>query len=146
MFQNGSRTSKTKVTAVLFSLTLKNFTCQQPRIFYIKHSNLQNNIQTSTRTTYALQTIAASRYYFLITKLGKRIDRQLLWRHNGKFWYSRNMCTSRTLRPVKLEKILPNSSLGLYQDDRLALLRNLNGQQTEKVRTNIIRVIQSYCF
>ena len=40
----------------------------------------------------------------------------------------------------KLEKILPNSNFGLYRDNGLALLRNLNGQQTEKVRKNIVRV------
>ena len=42
----------------------------------------------------------------------------------------------------KLEKILPKSDFGLYQDDGLALLRNLNGQETEKVRKNIIRVFK----
>ena len=42
----------------------------------------------------------------------------------------------------KLEKILPKSDFGLYRDDGLALLRNLNGQETEKVRKNIIRVFK----
>ena len=42
----------------------------------------------------------------------------------------------------KLEKILSKSDFGLYQDDGLALLRNLNGQETEKFRKNIIRVFK----
>ena len=43
---------------------------------------------------------------------------------------------------TKLEKILPKSNFGLYRDDGLALLRNLNRQKTEKVRKNIIRVFK----
>ena len=42
----------------------------------------------------------------------------------------------------KLEKILPKSDFGLYRDDGLALLRYLNGQETEKVRKNIVRVFK----
>ena len=42
----------------------------------------------------------------------------------------------------KLEKILPKSDFGLYRDDGLALLRNLDGQETEKVRKNIVRVFK----
>ena len=34
----------------------------------------------------------------------------------------------------KPEKILPKSNFGLYLEDGLALLRNLNGQETDKVR------------
>ena len=37
----------------------------------------------------------------------------------------------------KLEKILPKSNLGLYQDNGLRLLRNLNGQETDKVDQSI---------
>ena len=46
----------------------------------------------------------------------------------------------------KLEKILPKLNFGLYRDDGLALLRNLNGQETEKVRKNIIRVFKDIGF
>ena len=46
----------------------------------------------------------------------------------------------------KLEKILPKSNLALYQDNVLALLRNLNGQQTDKVRKNIIGVFKDIGF
>ena len=42
----------------------------------------------------------------------------------------------------KLEKILPKSDFGLYRDNGLALLRNLNGQETEKVRKKIVRVFK----
>ena len=37
----------------------------------------------------------------------------------------------------KLEKILLKSNFGFYRDGGLALLRNLNGQQSDKVRKNI---------
>ena len=46
----------------------------------------------------------------------------------------------------KLEKILPKSNLALYQDNVLALLRNLNGQQTDKVKKNIIGVFKDIGF
>ena len=46
----------------------------------------------------------------------------------------------------KLEKILPKSNFRLYRDDGLALLRNLNGQETDKVRKNIIRVFKDTGF
>ena len=37
-----------------------------------------------------------------------------------------------------LKIILPKTNFGLYQDDRLILLRNLNGQQMDKKRkTNL---------
>ena len=46
----------------------------------------------------------------------------------------------------KIEKILPKSNFGLYRDDELALLGNLNGQETEKVRKNIIGVFKGIGF
>ena len=46
----------------------------------------------------------------------------------------------------KLEKILPKSNFGLYRNDGLALLRKLNGQETDKVRKNIIRVFKDIGF
>ena len=46
----------------------------------------------------------------------------------------------------KLKKILPKSNFVLYQDDGLTLLRNLEGQQTDKVRKNIIRVFEDVGF
>ena len=46
----------------------------------------------------------------------------------------------------KLEKILPKSKFGLCRDDGVALLRNLNGQQTDKVRKNIIGVFKDIGF
>ena len=42
----------------------------------------------------------------------------------------------------KLEKIFPKSNFGLYRDDGLALLRNLNRQQSDKVRKKIIGVFK----
>ena len=46
----------------------------------------------------------------------------------------------------KLKKILPKSNFGLYRDDGLALLRNLNRQETDKVRKNITRVFKDIGF
>ena len=46
----------------------------------------------------------------------------------------------------KLEKILPNSNFGLYRDDGLALLRNLNEQQIDKVTKNIIGAFKDIGF
>ena len=46
----------------------------------------------------------------------------------------------------KLEKILPKSNFALYRDNGLALLRNLNGKQTDKVRQNIIGVFKDIGF
>ena len=44
------------------------------------------------------------------------------------------------------KKILPKSNFSIYQDDGLALLKNLNGQGTDKVRKNIIRVFKDIGF
>ena len=46
----------------------------------------------------------------------------------------------------KQEKILPKSNFRLYWDDGLALFRNLKGQETDKVRKNIIRVFKDISF
>ena len=46
----------------------------------------------------------------------------------------------------KLEKIFPKSNFGLYRDDGLALLRNLNRQQFDKVRKKIIGVFKDIGF
>ena len=46
----------------------------------------------------------------------------------------------------KLGKILPKSNFGLYRDDGLALLRNFKGQETVKVRKNIIGVFKDIGF
>ena len=56
------------------------------------------------------------------------------------------MWNSRILHQLKLEKILPKSNFIIYQDDGLALLKNLNGQGTDKVRKNIIRVFKDIGF
>ena len=47
---------------------------------------------------------------------------------------------------TKLKQILPKSNFGLYQDDGLTLLRNLNRKQTDKVMKNIIRVFKDIGF
>ena len=46
----------------------------------------------------------------------------------------------------KLEKILPKSNFGLYRDDEIALLKNLNGQQTDNLRKNITGVFRDIGF
>ena len=42
--------------------------------------------------------------------------------------------------------MLPKSNFGLYRDDELALLRNLNGQETEKVWKNFTGVFKGIGF
>ena len=44
-----------------------------------------------------------------------------------------------------LENILPKTNFGLYQDDGLILLRNLNGQQMDKKRKAITKVLVLTC-
>ena len=46
----------------------------------------------------------------------------------------------------KLKETLPKSSFVQYRDDGLALLRYLNGKETDKVRKNIIRVFKDIGF
>ena len=46
----------------------------------------------------------------------------------------------------ELGKTLPKSNFGLYRDNGLALLINLNGKGTDKVRKNITRVFKGIGF
>ena len=46
----------------------------------------------------------------------------------------------------KLKNITSKDNIGLYRDDVLILLRELNGQQTDKIRKNIIKVFKSIGF
>ena len=46
----------------------------------------------------------------------------------------------------KLKERLPKSNFVQYGDDGLALLRYLNGKETDKVRKNIIRVFKDIGF
>ena len=46
----------------------------------------------------------------------------------------------------ELEKTLPKSNFGVYRDNGLALLRNLNGKGTDKVRKNLTRVFKDIGF
>ena len=46
----------------------------------------------------------------------------------------------------ELEKILPKSNSRLYRDDGLDLLRNVNGQQTDKVSKDIITIFKDIAF
>ena len=45
-----------------------------------------------------------------------------------------------------LENILPKTNFGLYRDDGLILLRNLNGRQMDKKRKNIIKIFEDIGF
>ena len=45
-----------------------------------------------------------------------------------------------------LENILPKTNFGLYRDDGLILLRNLNGQQMDKKRKAIIKIFKDIGF
>ena len=42
------------------------------------------------------------------------------------------------------ENILPKINFGLYRDDGLILLRNLNGQQMDKKRKTIIKIFRHW--
>ena len=46
----------------------------------------------------------------------------------------------------KLKNITSKDDIGLYRDYSLILLRELNGQQTDKIRKNIIKVFKSIGF
>ena len=46
----------------------------------------------------------------------------------------------------KLENILPKTNFGLYQDDGLILVRNVNGQQMDKKRKTIIKIFKDIAF
>ena len=52
------------------------------------------------------------------------------------------MWASRTLHPGKTREDTSKIELWLYRHDGPALLRNLNRQETDKVRKNIIRVFK----
>ena len=45
-----------------------------------------------------------------------------------------------------LENIIPKTNFGLYRDDGLILLRNLNGQQMDKRRKTIIKIFKDIGF
>ena len=45
-----------------------------------------------------------------------------------------------------LENILPKTNFGLYWDDGLILLRNLNGQQMDKKKKNYHENFQEHWF
>ena len=45
-----------------------------------------------------------------------------------------------------LENILPKTNFGLYWDDGLILLRNLNGQQMDKKKKNYHQNFQEHWF
>ena len=45
-----------------------------------------------------------------------------------------------------LQNILPKTNVGLYRDDRLIILRNLNGQQMDKKRKTIIKMFKNIGF
>ena len=45
-----------------------------------------------------------------------------------------------------LENILPKTNFGLYRDNGLILLRNLNGQQMDKKRTTFIKIFKDIGF
>ena len=45
-----------------------------------------------------------------------------------------------------LENILPKTNFGLYRDNGLVLLRNLNGQEMDKKRKTIIKILKDIGF
>ena len=72
----------------------------------------------------------------------KKQTGKLLWCHNGKFWRCRGMWTFGYLYlNIFLAKIINKKNCGLYRDDGLFILRNVNGQQMNRIRKKIIKNI-----
>ena len=46
----------------------------------------------------------------------------------------------------QLSNLLPQEDIGLYRDDGLILLRNTNGQLTERMRKNVIKLFKEIGF
>ena len=46
----------------------------------------------------------------------------------------------------KLSNLLPQKDIGLYRDDGLILLRNTNGQLTDRIRKNVIKLFKEIGF
>ena len=44
--------------------------------------------------------------------------------------------------PTRLGTIIKKSNCGLYRDDGLVFLRNVNGQQIDRTRKNIIKIFK----
>ena len=57
--------------------------------------------------------------------------------HNGKFSPGIDMRTCWYLHVMFLAKLINKNDYSLYRDDRLLMLRNLNGQQIDRIRKNM---------
>ena len=50
------------------------------------------------------------------------------------------------LRPMFLPKLINKKHCGLYRDDALLILRNVNGQQIDRMWKNIIKIFKDIAF
>ena len=104
-------------------------------------------MQISTRTTYTLQNHYHKSLLFSDNKTWKKKSTDSCFEVTMGSFYGAEICELVGLYiQSKLKKILPKTSFGLYRDNGLALLRYLNGQQTDKVRKNIIGVFKDIAF
>ena len=79
-------------------------------------------------------------------KSEKEINRKLLYVTMDSF-EGNEICEPVGLYiQSNLENILPKTNFGLYRDNGLILLRNLNGQQMDKKRTTFIKIFKDIGF
>ena len=73
----------------------------------------------------------------------KKKNRKLLRRDNGQLRRSRNLWIGWNLYTYSPSK---KSNCGLYRDDGLVILHNVNGQQIDRTRKNIIKIFKDVGF
>ena len=76
----------------------------------------------------------------------KETNRKLLRCDNGKFWRCRRMRTCWYLHLVFFSELINKEDCGLYRDDGLLILRNVNGQQIDRMHKNIIKTFKDIGF
>ena len=72
--------------------------------------------------------------------------RELLWRYDGKQRWSWNLWTYGIYILSQLSNLLPREDTGLHRDNGLILLRNINGQLTDRIRKNVIKLFKEIDF
>ena len=127
-------------------------------IYSTKHNELQLSINENILTMpsclkncilplrITTLIIVENPYCFGWMKFGKRNQWKTSLMLSWQFWWCRNMWTYRTYIQSNLENILPKINFGLYRDDGLIFLRNLNGHQMDKKRKTIGKLFKDIGF
>ena len=76
----------------------------------------------------------------------KETNRKLLRCDNGKFNGAQICELVGVYILCALVKLINKKDCGLYRDDRLLILRNVNGQQIDRMRKNIIKIFKDIGF